>query len=236
MSRATYARTLVDEEIISWAKNPEWKESGGVYENFEENNVHGETYDIRAGELIIIGEPEGKRSYISLKDQKEITIEPFRSATVQSLEKLKLPLDMYGELWIRNALQHRGLAFTGGDIDPGYWGYLYVKIHNVGPVPVSIGFQRDIASVRLVKMHRQARRAYTAAEIVRPRDEQLPSSPPRILYDWLQLSTKLDGLYSSLDHLKWIQDRFVAGLVAGLVIGIVLVAVEALLRFAHVSA
>lgn len=234
MSKETYDRTLVDEEIVKWAKNRDWMESGGIYENFEERNVHGETYDIRAGDLIIISEPDGKRNFISLRDQKEIVVEPFRSATVQSFEKVKLPLDMYGELWIRNALQHQGLAFTGGDIDPGYWGYLYIKIHNVGPVPVSIGFQKEIASIRFVKMHKPASRPYTTTEITKPRDEQLPPSPPRIVYDWLQLSTKLDNLNLSLDHVKWIQDRFVTGLVTGLVGGVILAVIIALLRIAQV--
>jgi len=232
LSRETFDRTLVDEEIIKWAENANWKENGGIYENFEKGNTHGETYDIRAGDLIIMSEPDGKRDYISLKDQKEIAIGPFRSATLQSYEKVKLPLDMYGELWIRNALQHQGLAFTGGDIDPGYWGYLYVKIHNVGPVPVSIGYEKEIASIRFVKMHKAASKPFTATEIVKPRDEQLPCSPPRMLYDWLQLSTKLDNLDSSQDSINRFHDRFVAGTVAGLVIGVILLAFEVLLRFA----
>lgn len=233
MSKETYDGTLVDEEIAKWAKNKDWMKSGGIYENFEEGNVHGETYDIRAGDLIIVSEPDGKRNYISLNDQKEIAIEPFRSATVQSFEKIKFPLDMYGELWIRNALQHQGLAFTGGDIDPGYWGYLYTKIHNVGPVPVTIGYQKEIASIRFVKTHKHASRPYTVKEITKPRDEQLPPSPPRIVYDWLQLSTKLDNLKLSLDHIRWIQDRFVTGLVAGLVGGVILSVIVMLLRAAH---
>ncbi|HUW47435.1 MAG TPA: hypothetical protein VMW36_01660, partial [Patescibacteria group bacterium] len=147
MSKELGERTLVDDEIIEWATNQDPEKQGGIYENFKADNARGETYDIRAGELMICSEADGKRNYVSLKDQKEIAIEPFRSATVQSYEKIRLPLNMYGELWIRNALQHSGLAFTGGDIDPGYWGYVYIKIHNVGPVPVSIRFQKDIASV-----------------------------------------------------------------------------------------
>lgn len=231
MSEGNHERTLIDEEIIKWAKNKNWMEYGGIYENFCEENVHGETYDIRAGDLIIIGEPDGKRNYISLKDQREVVIEPFKSATVQSLEKIKLPLNMYGELWIRNALQHQGLAFTGGDIDPGYWGYLYIKLHNVGPVPVRIGYQKEIASIRLVKMSQPARKPYTMIEIVKPRDEQLPPSPPRMMYDWLQLSTKLDDLKLSLSHIQRFHDRFIVGVVAGLVIGVILLVIEVLLRF-----
>jgi len=231
MFKEKYERTLVDEEILTWAKNEKWMEYGGIYANFNEKNVHGETYDIRAGDLIIIGEPDGKRNYISLKDQREVVIEPFKSATVQSLEKIKLPLDMYGELWIRNALQHQGLAFTGGDIDPGYWGYLYIKLHNVGPIPVRIGYSKEVASVRLVKMSRPASKPYTMNEIIKPRDEQLPPSPPRTMYDWLQLSTKLDDLKLSLSHIQRFHDHFVIGVIAGLIIGSILLVIEVLLRF-----
>ena len=230
MSGKACNRTLVDKEIIKWAKSKDWMEEGGIYDNFEEKCVHGETYDIRAGDLIILGEPDGRRRYISLSEQKEITIDPFRAATVQSFEKLKLPLDMYGELWTRNELQHRGLAFTGGDIDPGFWGYLYIKIHNVGPVPVSIGYQERIASTRFVKMCEAAREPYTETEIIKPREQQLPPTPPRIVYDWLQLSTKLDNLGLALDHLKWIQDRFVVGLFAGLIGGLTVAAIVAIFR------
>jgi dCTP deaminase len=231
LSKEGCDRTFVDEEISAWAKSTDWVRTGGIYENFDEANVHGETYDVRAGDLIIVSKSDGKRDYISLKDQTEIAIEPFRSATVQSFEKIKLPLDMYGELWIRNALQHQGLAFTGGGIDPGYWGYLYVKIHNVGPVPVCLGFQKEIASIRLVKMHKPVSKPYTTTEILKPRDEQLPPSPPRVLYDWLQLSTKIDNMRISLNHIKWVQDRFIVGLVAGLVIGFILIGIEALFRY-----
>ena len=98
LSKETYDKTLVDEEILEWAKNSDWKEKGGIYENFEAGNARGETYDIRAGALIICSEADGKRNHISLEDQKEIAIEPFRSATVQSLEKIKLPLNMSSRL------------------------------------------------------------------------------------------------------------------------------------------
>lgn len=222
--------TLVDKELRKWGMNRNWMKNGGIYENFDERFVHGDTYDIRAGDLIIVGEPSGKRNYIALKDQKEIAIEPFRAATVQSYEKLKLPLNMYAELWIRNALQHLGLAFTGGEIDPGYWGYLYIKIHNVGPIPVSIKYQQPIASIRFVKTHQPASKLYTKCEITQPRDEQLPPTPPRILYDWLQLSTKIDNLKVTMDNIKWIQDRFVVGLIAGLVGGVILSVIITMLK------
>lgn len=222
MSGKACNRTLVDKEIIKWAKSKDWMEEGGIYDNFGEKCVHGETYDIRAGDLIILGEPDGRREFIPLKEKKEITIEPFRAATVQSFERIKLPLDMYGELWIRNELQHRGLAFTGGDVDPGFWGYLYIKIHNVGPVPVAIGYQERIASIRFIKMCEAAREPYIETEIIKPREQQLPPPPPRIVYDWLQLSTKLDNLKLAFDHLKWIHERFVEGLFAGLIGGLVL--------------
>ena len=230
LSKENYNRTLVDEEIVKWAKDTNWEKNGGIYQNFEENNVYGETYDIRAGDLLVLGKADGTRTYISLKDQKEVTIEPFRSATLQSFEKIKLPPDMYGELWITNALQHQGLAFTGGDIDPSYWGYLYIKIHNVGPVPVSIRYQKDIASVRFVRMHRPASKPYTKSEILNPRDEQLPPCSPRTLYDWLQLSTKLDGLTSSVKRVDWIQDRFVTAIFVGIVSGGILTVFLAILK------
>jgi deoxycytidine triphosphate deaminase len=230
MKKEVCERTLVDKEIINWAKSENWMEEGGIYENFEEKCVRGETYDIRAGNLIIVGEPDGKRKYISLKDQKEIAIEPFKAATLQSLERIKLPLTMYGELWIRNELQHRGLAFTGGDVDPGFWGYLYIKIHNVGPAPVSIRFEEEIASIRFSEMCEAASEPYTETEILKPRDQQLPPTPPRILYDWLQLSTKLDQLKSALDNIKWVHDRFIVGLITGLVGGIVLAAILAIFK------
>ncbi|MEM5868107.1 MAG: hypothetical protein QXG39_09355 [Candidatus Aenigmatarchaeota archaeon] len=239
MAKENFDKTLVDVEIIEWAKNKDWMTHGGIYENFEEGNVHGETYDIRAGDLIIIGGHDGKRRYISLKDEREVVIEPFKSATVQSFEKIKLPLDMYGELWIRNALQHQGLAFTGGDIDPGYWGYLYIKLHNVGPAPVRIGYKEEIASIRFVKMSRPAKRPYTEFEIIEPRNEQLPPSPPRLMYNWLQLSAKIDELRLSVGNIQRLYYYFfiaiVVGIIAGIVVGITLHLIETLLGRSAIS-
>ena len=221
---------MTDEEIVNWAKNTDWMRHGGIYHGFDEEKVHGETYDVRAGNLLIISKPDGKRDRVQLNVKKEIVIGPFRCATVQSFEKIKLPLDMYGELWIRNALQHQGLAFTGGDIDPGYWGYLYIKIHNLGPAPIYMRFQEEIASIRFVKMHKPASRAYTASEITEPGEHQLPPSPPVTLYDWLQLSTKLDDLSSSLHHVEKVHDLFLLAGLSGIFIGVVIVLINELIK------
>ena len=64
MKEKVCERTLVDREVIDWAGNKDWMEKGGIYENFEEKCVRGETYDIRAGDLIIVGEPDGRRSRV----------------------------------------------------------------------------------------------------------------------------------------------------------------------------
>lgn len=239
-------KTLVDGEILKWATAPNWQVEGGIYQNFEPNNVRGETYDVRAGDLLILSETceENKREWVDLAKEKEIIIEPFRSATLQSFERVKLPPNMYGELWITNALQHKGLAFTGGDIDPGFWGYLYIKIHNVGPIPVSIRYREDVASVRFVRLSEAASKLYTATEILSPSDEQLPPCPTRNLYDWLQLSSKLDDIAASIldvrrevqrdvestindvkstqKHIDLVQERFIEGILAGVVGGAVL--------------
>ena len=246
MPKESYNKTLVDEEIVKWATNANWKTNGGIYQNFEPNNVRGETYDIRAGDLLILSETceERKRLWIDLAKEQEIVIEPFRAATVQSLERIKLPVNMYGEIWITNALQHKGLAFTGGDIDPGFWGHLYIKIHNVGPVPVSIRHHEDIASVRFVRLSKEASKSYTTIEILSPSDEQLPSCPTRNLYDWLQLSSKLDEIATSIldvrrdvqhdvestindvkstqKRIDLFQERFIEGILAGVIGGAVL--------------
>ncbi len=137
---------------------------------------------------------------------------------------------MCGDLWIRSALQHEGLAYTGGGVDPGYWGYFYIKIHNVGPKKVALKYKQPIASIRLFKLHQHVKKAYTKSEITEPRSEQLPPLPPRVLYDWLDMSTRLDSLRSDVDHIKSIHDKIVLASITGLVVGSLLVLGEAILR------
>lgn len=238
MIRENYDKTLVDEEITRWATDPDWKTKGGIYQDFEPNNVKGETYDIRAGDLVVLDEScKGEGGFRHLNELEEIVIEPFRAATVQSLERIKLPTDMFGELWITNALQHRGLAFTGGGIDPGFWGYLYIKIHNVGQVPVRLRYQEDIASIRFVRMPKAVTKPYTETEILRPSDEQLPPCPLKPLYDWPQMSSKLDEINDetreikgSVENIERVQERYVDYLITGVITGVILALLLLLFR------
>jgi dCTP deaminase len=229
MDKQICDKILVDSELEEWAVSKEWGEKGGIYKNYSGQCLHGDSYDIRAGDLIIIGQVDG-RKYIALKDRKEVFIEPFQSASVQSFERIKIPTDMCGDLWIRNALQHEGLAYTGGGIDPGYWGHFYIKIHNVGPRKVAIKYGQPIASTRLIKLHQHVKKPYTESEITEPRPEQLPPLPSRVVYDWLDLSKKVDNLRSDIDNIKSIHDKLVVGSIAGLVIGSMLILIDLILR------
>lgn len=207
---------------------------GTIILHGDKKYVQPASYDIRVGDEIYLPERAEK---LNLKRGDFKHLQPFESVLVKTLEEVIIPKNMSCLLQPSSKLSTRGLIYTGGSIDPGYEGYLWINIRNMAPMHEEIEYGQPIASIQFIRLKDYVKTGY-AEEHERvdflPRD-RVPHKPERTLYDWIQISTKLDsvglevnGMKSKFDHLENLLFGFlhaflyaaVAGIIAGIVIGI----------------
>lgn len=215
---------LIDEEIE--------KILNTIILNGDKKYIQPSSYDIRVGEELYLPE-RGKK--ISLKRGDFEHLQPFESVLIKTLEEVKIPKNMTCLLQPSSKLSTRGLIYTGGSIDPGYEGCLWINIRNMAPMHEDIEYGQPIASIIFFRMKDEVKIGYAEAhgKIDFLPNERLPHKPERTLYDWIQISTKLDSMgldvsnvKSNIDHIKsllfGVFYAAVAGIIAGLVIVIII--------------
>jgi deoxycytidine triphosphate deaminase len=208
---------------------------GTIILHGDKNYVQPASYDIRVGEEIYLPE-RAERQNLKTGDFQHL--QPFESVLIKTLEEVIIPKDMTCLVQPSSKLSTRGLMYTGGSIDPGYEGYLWINIRNMAPMHEKIEFGQPIASIQFIRMKDSVKKGYAEEHGGRiehlPKD-RVPHKPERTLYDWIQISTQLDsidsqvnGMKTSLDHVEkrvsGFLDTFlyaaIAGIIAGLVIAI----------------
>ena len=217
---------LLDEELE--------KVVGTIILNGDKRYVQPSSYDIRVGEEIFFSE-RGEREEIKMGDVRYL--QPFESLLLKTIEEIRLPKNMVGIVLPSSKLATRGLIYTGGSIDPGYEGFLWINIRNMGPRYEEIEFGQPIASISLLKFEeeKKVKKGY-AEEYGRidtlPRDRR-PQKPERALYDWIKLSSRLDEMHSEIgkvetdvSHMRGLLYGLfyaaIAGIIAGLVVAILM--------------
>ncbi len=174
---------------------------GTIILNGDKNYVQPASYDIRVGHEIYLPE-RGERLELKKGDFKHL--QPFENVLIKTLEELKIPKNMSCLVQPSSKLSTRGLIYTGGSIDPGYEGYLWINIRNMAPMHEEIEYGQPIASIQFIKMKDDVKKGYaeTHGRIdVLPR-ERLPHKPERTLYDWIQISKKLDNVGLEVNNVK----------------------------------
>ena len=206
------SHVLVHDEIINELIRP------GFIENASVECVDGDSYDIRVGdEALIVDLRTGEMKKKNLREEKVLDIPPLAMAIVKSMEKIRMPEDMDGDLWLRGELQSRGFGFTGGGIDPGYKGYLFIRLHNISPRTIRVRYGERIASVRFRRLHKKTR-AYAGEQIETLPPQWIPELPEIPIYDWAEISKKLK---EHDERLGLIRRVVIAGVLGGVIAGII---------------
>lgn len=218
---------------------------GGLLTDWDLGSVRGASYDIRAGSLAITVEPKPPRGegirYVALDQQLGVTIKPGNSCIIRSRELVKMPKNMMGILHNRMEWVHKRLNFDGGLVDPGYHGYLFMTVTNLGDTDVEVKYECPFVALLLVALAGDAERVYPAPAKGRPYldtlpQDKLPESPEGARYAIMELSKRIDELTSrlnstqtlcgsrgaTLDANARIMDGVVLGGLAGLIGGAIL--------------
>jgi deoxycytidine triphosphate deaminase len=112
------------------------------------------SYDFRIGERAIVG---GNSSETDLKRDR-LVIEPGCYAGVISLEKVKLPNNVFAQIGSKRKFSYDGLILlTGSMIDPGYEGHLLFGLYNASTKKIVLPIRTKICNVVFHRLSKEVK-------------------------------------------------------------------------------
>lgn len=137
--------TLSDRDIIALSTKGEL-----IAEEFKDESVTPNGYDLRAAVLRIDGE-----------DLDGGVVPPNKHFLVATLEYLKLPEDVMGQIWVRSSYARRGVIGSFGAVDAGYHGTLTLSFFHSGTEGFSINRGDRIAQIVFHRMESLPEKSYS---------------------------------------------------------------------------
>jgi dCTP deaminase len=128
--------TLSDRDLLAAIKCGSLK-----IDPFSEEALSPAGYDLRAGEVFTIS-----RGMIEL---------------VHTMERVELPADLCGQLFIRSSFAREGLVGSFALVDPGFRGQLTLAFLNMGKGDVVIAKGERIAQLVLGRLETPAKKPYS---------------------------------------------------------------------------
>jgi len=175
--------------------------------DWADTSVKGASYDIRTGGVAILIKPKEEEfdgyEYIALGDKralgqnKTVKIEPGFSCTLRSREIVKMPSDVVGILFNRMEWVHKRLNFDGGLVDPGYHGYLFMTVTNMGDTEVEITYEHPLVALVFIRLEDAPKKQYPVPKqgiLEELPAEKLPPPPSGLRYGAIQLSQRIDAI------------------------------------------
>lgn len=135
---------------------PDWKIRKEILiEPFSEESLQPAGYDLRVGdEAYVNGE------ILSVKDSGEVTIPPKTYALVLTLERIKLPDDVMGDMKLRSSLAREGLIGSFAWVDPGWDGNLTLALFNASNEPVELKYGERFVQIAFIRLEGPAKNPY----------------------------------------------------------------------------
>jgi dCTP deaminase len=204
----------------------------------DQNCLKGAAYDLRVGSDGIVL-PDGKTIPPGEgRVDDPILVQPGETVLVTTLERLRMPPDMVGNMSIKGELGKRGvLALTGLIVDPGYGtqgdGRLHFPLANLGDAPVAlIPEVTKLASIQFIRLTGDADRiepksAFADIWV----DEGGPPGRLGFVSDLRDLEERSELLESRLERQARATDYLIAGgvfLLAITLLGLALAAILSL--------
>lgn len=122
-------------------------------EPFSEASLTPNGYDLRVGEVFL---PEdGKRV-----DFGRVAIPGHARFLVSTLEYLRMPPHLTGQLWIRSSFARKGLLAGFGKVEAGFEGTLTIGAFNAAREPVDLGVGERFCQIAFEGLSRPAEKAY----------------------------------------------------------------------------
>lgn len=91
---------------------------------------------------------------------EEFTLQPGEFRLASTVEYFNMPLDLQGVVHDKSTLARMGLALQNTIIDPGWYGFLTLEMHNQGAEPIEIRSGMPIACIVLHKLDEATEQPY----------------------------------------------------------------------------
>ncbi len=127
---------------------PDWKIRKEILiEPFSEKSLQPAGYDLRIGnEAHINGE------LIDVGGTGRLLIPPKTHALVLTLERVKLPCDIMGDMKIRSSLAREGLLGSFAWVDPGWDGNLTLALFNASERPIELAYGERFVQIAFIRL------------------------------------------------------------------------------------
>lgn len=137
--------TLSDSEIQKLAASGEL-----ISENFFEGSVTPNGYDLRIDAIRLDGKEIG-----------EAAVTPGSHFLVSTLEYLKMPDDVLGQIWIRSSFARKGIIGSFGAVDSGFNGNLTLSFFNSGAEKLELKHGDRVAQIVFHRLESRPERSYS---------------------------------------------------------------------------
>ncbi|NJE03437.1 dCTP deaminase [Thermococcus sp. MV11] len=135
---------------------PDWKIRKEILiEPFSEKSLQPAGYDLRVGKEAYI---EGK--LVNIEEVGKISIPPGTYALVLTLERVKLPDDVMGDMKLRSSLAREGLLGSFAWVDPGWDGNLTLGLYNASDEPVELSYGERFVQIAFIRLEGPAKNPY----------------------------------------------------------------------------
>ncbi|AEH25477.1 dCTP deaminase [Pyrococcus yayanosii] len=135
---------------------PDWKIRKEILiEPFSEESLQPAGYDLRVGREAFV---EGK--FIDVEREGVFTIPPGKHALILTLERIKLPDDVMGDIRIRSSLAREGVLGSFAWVDPGWDGNLTLMLFNASQEHIELVYGERFAQIAFIRLEGPAERPY----------------------------------------------------------------------------
>ncbi|MDV3104171.1 dCTP deaminase [Thermococcus waiotapuensis] len=135
---------------------PDWEIRKEILiEPFSEDSLQPAGYDLRVGREAYIN---GR--FIDVEREGRIVIPPKTHALVLTLERVKLPDDIMGDMKIRSSLAREGILGSFAWVDPGWDGNLTLMLFNASDEPVELRYGERFVQIAFIRLEKPPRNPY----------------------------------------------------------------------------
>ncbi|NJE42603.1 dCTP deaminase [Thermococcus sp. GR6] len=135
---------------------PDWKIRKEILiDPFNEKSLQPAGYDLRVGkEAMVNGD------FIDVEREGKVVIPPKGYALILTLERIKLPDDVMGDMKLRSSLAREGLMGSFAWVDPGWDGNLTLGIFNASDEPVELAYGERFVQIAFIRLEGPAKNPY----------------------------------------------------------------------------
>jgi len=135
---------------------PDWKIRKEILiEPFNEESLQPAGYDLRVGDEAYLN---GR--IIDVRKEGGVIIPPKAYALLLTLERVKLPDDVMGDMKLRSSLAREGLVGSLAWVDPGWDGNLTLMVFNASEKPVGLKYGERFVQIAFIRLEGPSRNPY----------------------------------------------------------------------------